>query len=161
PAAAPTMGRMAAPPRPWGRALVAGLIGCALFFAVGWVTAELLAPRSAPHLVLGAVVVDAAPPWLVSGAIELFGTADKAVLAAAVAVVVTRVAGSRRLLGEILLAGLGVLCLLLSATRPDATAVWMLPSALATVAAVLGLHRLTAHPPAAAQPDRRAFVRGV
>src|SRR5699024_5124058 len=60
----PTMDAMAAPLRPWSRAVLAGLLGCALFFAVGWVTAELFAPRSAPHLVLGAAVVDAAPPWL-------------------------------------------------------------------------------------------------
>src|SRR5699024_8899731 len=110
---APTMDAMAAPLRPWSRAVLAGLLGCALFFAVGWVTAELFAPRSAPHLVLGAAVVDAAPPLLVDTAIDLFGAADKVVLAvvlaavsAGVAVLIARVATGHPFLGELLVAGL-------------------------------------------------------
>lgn len=162
------MDAMAAPLRPWSRAVLAGLLGCALFFAVGWVTAELFAPRSAPHLVLGAAVVDAAPPLLVDTAIDLFGAADKVVLAvvlavvsAGVAVLIARVATGHPFLGELLVAGLGVLCLLLALTRPEGAPVWVLPSVLATVAAVFGLHRITRAPAPGAQPSRRVFVRSL
>src|SRR5699024_2176156 len=126
------------------------------------------APRSAPHLVLGAAVVDAAPPWLVETAIDLFGAADKVVLAvvlaavsAGVAVLIARVATTRPILGELLVAGLGVLCMLLAFTRPEGEPIWMLPGALATLAAVFGLHRLTRAPAPGAQASRRAFVHAV
>src|SRR5699024_5674612 len=98
----------------------------------------------------------------------IFGAADKVVLAvvlaavsAGVAVLIARVATGHPFLGELLVAGLGVLCLLLALTRPEGAPVWVLPSVLATVAAVFGLHRITRAPAPGVQPSRRVFVRSL
>src|SRR5512141_649981 len=72
------------PPRSW-RPAVAGLAAAIAGIGLGELTAGLFAPGAGPILVIGALIIDLSPSWLKDLVITLFGTADKAVLIALVA----------------------------------------------------------------------------
>ncbi|WP_432513739.1 molybdopterin-dependent oxidoreductase [Kineococcus sp. SYSU DK001] len=129
---------------------LSGLVAAALTFGVGQLAAGVVSPSAAPVVVVGDAVVDRVPAWLKDVAIRTFGTADKTVLLATITVLVlllAAVAGvlaRRRLaVGVGLVAALGVVGVAAAATRPDATALSPLPSALGAAAGVYSLVLLT------------------
>lgn len=72
-------------PRLWAAA--AGVAAGAAGIAAGELTAGLLSPLVSPVTALGGAVIDAVPPGVKDLAVQLFGTADKVVLVASIAVV--------------------------------------------------------------------------
>lgn len=170
---------MAAPQRSPRSYAVAGLVCGALFFALGWLTAQFLAPASAPHLVIADTVVALTPTWLVELAIDVFGSADKVVLRLVVGLVAACLAAGVGLLArrsvrgaQLVVALIGVLCMVLALTRPDSGRTWLVPSAIATVGGLVALGLLgsaggarpAAEPQARAGrpvPARRTFLRTV
>lgn len=148
---------------------VAGVAAVAFGLGVAEFVAGLLAPRASPVLVVGALLIDLAPPWAKDAAIALFGTADKAallvgiglvllVLAAAAGVLQTR----NPLLARLLIAAGGVFGIVAAVTRAGASVVDAVPATVATVAATLVLTALLGQLPAP-QPregdlSRRRFL---
>ena len=59
---------------------VAGVAAATLALGAGELTAAALAPASSPLSVVGATLIQLAPPWAVDAAIALFGTADKIIV---------------------------------------------------------------------------------
>jgi DMSO/TMAO reductase YedYZ molybdopterin-dependent catalytic subunit len=82
--AAPRIGR--------GWAALVGVLAVAAAVAAGQLVAGLVAPASSPYLAVGDAVVRLSPHWLTEFAKAAFGTADKAVLLAGMAVVIAVVA---------------------------------------------------------------------
>ena len=125
--------------------VIAGLAGV----GVGQLVAAALEPQAAPILAVGSAVVDLTPQPVKQWAIDSFGTSDKIFLItviAAVAVVVCAVAGlvARRASrpGSIVLGILGLVCATAALTRPVATLLSVVPSAVTTGVAVYALNRL-------------------
>lgn len=105
-------------------ALAATLAGA----GAGHLVAAVIDPASSPPYAVGSTVIDAAPMWLKNWAVESFGTADKAVLLASVALVTAALAAlagivgrRRRILGAGALTTLVLLAALAAAMRPGAT----------------------------------------
>ena len=126
--------------RPWRRPAVAGLAAAAAGLGLGELTAGLFAPNSGPILVMGALIIDLSPAWLKDLVIELFGTADKAVLIVCVglaAAVLSAVAGvlefRRPPAGRVIAIVFGSLAVFAAVTRANATAIDALPSVVAMV----------------------------
>ena len=149
--------------------------------AVALGAAELLAvpfgPGSSPIVSVGGVVVDSAPEWLKSFAIRTFGSNDKLVLLAGIAVVlvvlavVLGVASVRRpRLGIGALAVLGAIGAAAAVSRPANDLADALPSVAGAAAGMLAFLRLR-HAAGLATPlppdpdptipgyDRRRFLR--
>jgi DMSO/TMAO reductase YedYZ molybdopterin-dependent catalytic subunit len=82
----------AAPAIPPGWAALVGVLAVAAAIAAGQLVAGLVAPASSPYLAVGDTVVRLSPHWLTEFAKATFGTADKAVLLAGMAVVIAVVA---------------------------------------------------------------------
>ncbi|HEY9476617.1 MAG TPA: oxidoreductase, partial [Mycobacteriales bacterium] len=96
--------------------MLAGLIGAGVALGVGELAAALTRPQAAPLAVVGDAAVDLAPAWLKDFAIETFGSADKPVLVAGIAVVLALCAAlagafavTRPVVGLATVAGLGAL----------------------------------------------------
>ncbi|WP_019201168.1 molybdopterin-dependent oxidoreductase [Tsukamurella sp. 1534] len=157
----------------WAAALVGGLAGAA-GLAVAELVAALIAPGASTLFAGGAAVIDAAPPWLKDFAVEWFGTADKAVLLGTMGVVAAVGAACAGVLelrrppwGAALIAVVGIVGAVLAVRRPEATALWAVPSVAGIAVAVLVLRtaiRRLAHRPGAAEDDsadaidRRGFL---
>jgi DMSO/TMAO reductase YedYZ molybdopterin-dependent catalytic subunit len=96
-----------------GWAALVGVLAVLAAVAAGQLVAGVVAPASSPYVAVGDAVVGLSPHWLTEFAKAAFGTADKAVLLAGMAVVITVVAAlaglaSRRRAG----AGVGVVIVL-------------------------------------------------
>ncbi|MFB9378658.1 molybdopterin-dependent oxidoreductase [Kineococcus gynurae] len=134
----------------WGFSALAGLASAGLTLGVGELVAGVVAPAAAPLLVVGGAVVDRVPAPVKEFAISTFGSNDKlvllltiGVLVAALAVAAGLLARRRLALGVALVGLLGVVGVLAAATRPDATALFPLPSLLGAGAGVFALTVLT------------------
>ena len=71
-------------PRGWVLPGVAGVASVLFGVGIGELAAAVLASASSPFVVVGSLLIDLAPPWAKDAAIALFGTADKAAVAASV-----------------------------------------------------------------------------
>ena len=118
--------------------------------SVGHAVAGLVEPTASPVLAVGSVVIDATPTAVKTWAIEAFGTADKPVLIASVALVTAAlaalagVASARRpWLGLTLIAGLGLLATVAGHLAVGRSSMAILPGLAATVAGVGLLSWLT------------------
>ncbi|WP_432495138.1 molybdopterin-dependent oxidoreductase [Kineococcus gypseus] len=155
-------------------AALSGVLAAGLTVGVGQLVAGLpvggLSPAAAPVVVVGDAVVDLVPAPVKDFAIRTFGTADKAVLLGTIAALVLLLAAAagvlarRRLAAGVgLVAVLGVVGALAAATRPDASALWPLPSALGAAAGAYALTVLTRRlraPSRGEGPRRRAVLLG-
>ena len=170
----------AAPPqaRPLSRrdGALAGLAAGLLALGAAEMVAALTGPSSEPVVAVGDAFVDLTPPWLKEFATSTFGTSDKLVLLVGAVLVVAAlcalagvIAARGRFRGPWLILGLGTVAAIAAVTRPDATILSVLPSAVAAVVGALVLSALidrleTASRPdlgSGPGPDRRAVLRTV
>ena len=70
-----------------GQAAFVGLASTIAGAGAGHLVAAITGPSYSPPFAVGSAVVDAAPTWLKNFAVSTFGTADKPVLLASVALV--------------------------------------------------------------------------
>ncbi len=133
--------------------------------------AALIAPGAGPLVAAGGGVVDQVPPWLKDWATTTFGTADKAVLIAAIVVVMAggaALAGvlecRRPPLGQVLAWLVATAGAVVAASRPGASLWWGLPSLVGFGAAALLLRgaagRLRDWLSEASTADAAAAARG-
>lgn len=122
----------------WGWASLAGVVAAAAFLAVSEAVAALVSRGTSPLIAVGSFVIDIVPRPLKEFAISTFGTADKPVLLASLAVAVVIAAAVigvvetiRPLWGVVLFAIAAALATAAVVTRADA-------GALAGVACVAG-----------------------
>jgi DMSO/TMAO reductase YedYZ molybdopterin-dependent catalytic subunit len=157
---------------------VAGLIGVLATgsaLAVGHLVAAATGPSSSPYLAVGNTAIDLTPEAVKAFAIREFGTSDKTVLLAGMAVVLAGfavlaglISRRRALPGLVLVGGLGAVGVAAAAARPNLGAAGLLPALAATVVGIgafAWLHRLASTPaaerdeqPAAAASRRRFLV---
>jgi len=153
----------------WLLPAIAGVAAVAFGLGVAELVAGLLAPHASPVLVVGAFLIDLAPPWAKDAAIALFGTADKIALLVGVGIVLLVLAAlagvlhaRRPLLGRLLLIAIGIVGILAAATRAGASVLDVVPSTVAIVASVLALSALLNRRPAATDSGdgttRRRFL---
>lgn len=133
------------------RAMLSGVLAAALVLGVGHLVAALIDPAASPFFATGAAVVDRTPRPLKDFAIEQFGSNDKLVLFASMAVVMLALAAAagllerrRAYLGGALLALLGVVVLGAALQRPGATALFAMPAIAGVLAGVVALRTLVA-----------------
>src|SRR3954463_6948515 len=160
---------------------VAALVGLAAgLLAVGAAEmgAALTGPSSEPLVAVGDAFVALTPPWLKDFATSTFGTSDKLVLLGGAAVVLAAlcalagvVAARGRFRGPWLILALGPIAAVAAGTRPDATILSVLPSAIAAIVGALVLSALVDRLETASRrgsgsgveadpgPDRRAVLR--
>ncbi len=151
---------------------IAGAVGAGAALGVGELLAGLFALPS-PLAAVGAIVVDASPPWLRDFAVANFGTGDKTALAVgtvlialAIGWLVGSISGDRMLIPVVVFVGLGLFGGWAGSQEPGAeTPVVFAAAAVAAatgLAVVLTLFRTTPHDdPAAGVPgsgDRRRFL---
>ena len=143
------------------RRRAAGVGAAAVILGAG--LGELIAawwfPASRPTAVVGAALIDLAPPWAKDLAIALFGTADKIALLVGIAVVLAAVGAGAGLLqrarppwGAVALLAVGLVGVAAALTRADADALSAVPSAVAGI--------LSAAAVAILVPARRGGPRG-
>jgi DMSO/TMAO reductase YedYZ molybdopterin-dependent catalytic subunit len=153
--------------RRWLLPAAAGVASVAFGAGVGELAAAVLAPASSPFVVVGASLIDLAPPWAKDAAIDLFGTADKAALLTGIGLVLLALAGAsgvlevrRPPLGRVLIGLFGVVGAIAASTRANASMLAVAPSAIAAIAGVLALMLLVRRLPradaAGAAPPPRA-----
>lgn len=135
----------------WIRYAVAGLLSAAGAMAVGHVVAGLIEPPASPVLAVGTAVIDATPTAVKTWAVETFGTADKALLIAGVAVVTALLAAAAGVLsrrhpwaGAGIVITLGVLSTLAAHLTVGQSQMAVLPGVLATITGLALLSWLTA-----------------
>lgn len=117
----------ATPPKlPAGPAALIGVLALVAALAVGHLAAAFVGFSASPYLAVGNAAVDLAPSWLKDFAISTFGTKDKPVLLAGMAVVMVLlaiVAGlisrTRPLPGQWFIGVFGVLGIVAVYTRPN------------------------------------------
>jgi DMSO/TMAO reductase YedYZ molybdopterin-dependent catalytic subunit len=165
-------------PRPSSHRLAGALVGlltAAVGLAVGQLVSIFVAGEAAPVVAVGQTAVMLSPEWLKQFAIRHFGSADKTVLIAGVVVVLILLSAllgmaamRRRWIGDLGVAAFGVVGAAAAMSRPDASATWILPSAIGAIAAWVAfreLHRAAvpdtpeATDATAAAFDRRRFLR--
>ena len=155
--------------RRWLWSALAGVAAVAFGLGLAELVAGILAPRASPVLVVGALLIDLAPPWAKDAAIALFGTADKAALLVGIGIVLVALAGfagwlqaRRPLLARLLIVAGGVFGIVAAMTREGSSLLDALPATAALVAAVLGLSALQKRTPADAPREgdlsRRRFL---
>lgn len=146
-----------APLVPRNTAALIGVLAVAAALGVGHLVAGVVSPASSPFLAVGNSAIALAPQWLVDVAKSAFGTADKPVLLAGMAVVLLVAAAGAGLLsrerpqpGVMAVTGLGLLGFAAVVFSPAFTPVDLLAPTAATGAGVLALRRLhaLARPPA-------------
>lgn len=153
----------------WLFPALAGVAAVVFGLGVAELVAGILAPRASPVLVVGALLIDLAPPWAKDAAITLFGTADKAALLIGVGVVLLALAAiagilhaRRPLLGRVLIGAAGIVGIVAAMTRAGASVLDVVPAAVATIATILVLATLArmrpAEQPRAADLSRRRFL---
>ncbi len=153
-------------------AALAGLLAGALTIGVAELLAALLVRlrvggQPSPVLAVGDAFVDRTPGWLKDYAIRTFGSNDKVVLLASIAVVLVLLALAAGLLARLrLVAGLAVVVLLAAVaavavlTRPSASPLDVLPTVVGAVLGLLALRLLFTSPAGPAQGwSRRGFLR--
>ncbi|MDN5599958.1 MAG: molybdopterin-dependent oxidoreductase [Brachybacterium sp.] len=152
--------RSAAAPRSApGWSAVSGVVAGLVLVAVAELLSLAFSSSSAPFVAVGSAFVDIVPPGVKDLVISLFGTRDKLVLFASMIVVyaaltalIGRLGAARPRPAAALLAGLGVLAMVLVLTRAQNTALDVVPTLVGTVVAVPTLLLLlrTVRAPAAA-----------
>jgi DMSO/TMAO reductase YedYZ molybdopterin-dependent catalytic subunit len=133
-------------------AATAGLLSMAAGLALGHLVGVLISPTASPFLAVGSSAVDLAPAWLKDFAVSTFGSYDKIVLLAGMAVVIAMIgviAGliSRRTAvpGLMLFGVLGLIAGIAVGSRPAAGSFDLLAPLAALIAsagAFVLLHRL-------------------
>ena len=160
-------------PSPRGRPLAAAAAGvaAAVFGAgSGELVAVWVAPEASPFAVIGAALIDFAPPWAKDAAVALFGTSDKLALLVGVGIALVLIAAVAGLIerrwppgGLVVVAALGAAGVLAAVTRANADALDWVPSAVAGALAALVLRLLIARVPKSAGvesiPRERMSVR--
>jgi DMSO/TMAO reductase YedYZ molybdopterin-dependent catalytic subunit len=163
--------------RRWMPPAAAGVASVVLGLGAAELSAALVAPSASPLFVVGALVIDLAPPWAKDAAIALFGTADKAALLIGMGIVLLAVAGvagvlqaRRPPIGRLLIVAGAILGIAAALTRSGAAVLDAIPSLVAAIVAVVALGFLlrkapenpAARTPATASttpdPTRRAFL---
>jgi DMSO/TMAO reductase YedYZ molybdopterin-dependent catalytic subunit len=132
--------------RGWLPSAFAGLAAVILGLGVSELVAALIAPAASPVLVVGSLMIDAAPGWAKETAIALFGTGDKAALLTGLAIVLAVVAAAAGVLerwksplGRIVIGAAGVFGVGAAITRSGSAAFDIIPAAAATVVALITL----------------------
>ena len=153
------------PPREPRRALLgatAGLVAAVVALGAAELVAVVVRPEASPVVAVGGAVIDAAPVWLKSFAIETFGNADKPVLIGSILVVllllslVTGALSVRRLvIGIAGVAVLGLVGAVAAGTRPAAQGLDVLPSLAGAALGIAALVLLVRRVPAAPAVDER------
>ncbi len=152
------------PTRGAGRGAISGILAGAIAVGIGQLVAGITGPDGAPLVAVGQASIDAAPPVVKNFAISAFGTNDKLVLLSGIGAVLTIFAAVVGVLALRKLwyglAGLGVFAvigLIAAATRPNATAAYVLPTLAGAVAGAYVLMRLArnADPATARARDAR------
>ena len=168
-AAAQRRGRLSLPV-----AASAGLASGLLAVGVADLVAAFTGPSSEPLVAVGDAFVDRTPAWLKEAAISAFGTHDKQVLLTGAALVLAALCALAGILaargpfpGAYLVLALGAVAGLAAATRPDATVLSILPSAIAAILGAIVLSGLVDRLEIAAAtsggsgPGRRVLLRTV
>jgi DMSO/TMAO reductase YedYZ molybdopterin-dependent catalytic subunit len=132
----------------------AGVAAAVLGAGLGELVAALVAPGASPFAVIGAALIDLAPPWAKDAAIALFGTNDKIALLVGIGIVLIAVAAVAGLIElrwppfglavMIVFGGVGVLAAM---TRANAGQLDWMPSIVAGVTAAVALGLLMARLP--------------
>jgi DMSO/TMAO reductase YedYZ molybdopterin-dependent catalytic subunit len=132
--------------RGWLPSAFAGLAAVILGLGVSELLAALFAPAASPVLVVGSLMIDAAPGWAKETAIALFGTGDKAALLTGLGIVLAVVAGAAGVLerwksplGRVVIGAAGVFGVGAAITRNGSAAFDLIPAAAATVVALITL----------------------
>jgi DMSO/TMAO reductase YedYZ molybdopterin-dependent catalytic subunit len=156
-------GRVREPAVAPASAALVGLVSVGAAIAAGHLVAGIVSPPSSPYLAVGDAVVRLAPHGLVEFAKSAFGTADKPVLLAGMAVVIAVVAAAAGLAsrrspkpGVAVVVGLGLLGFAAVAAVPTFAPLDLLAPIAAIVVGVVvmrWLHRLALQ---AAAPDATA-----
>jgi DMSO/TMAO reductase YedYZ molybdopterin-dependent catalytic subunit len=131
-------------PRPWAGRLAGLAVGVAGIGA-GQLASSFGSPGASPVVAIGQAAIDLSPEPLRAWAIRTFGTADKTVLVAGIAVILLGLSGllgplalRRRPIGLAAIAACAAVGAAAALTRPHASPAWAVPSALAGVAAAAG-----------------------
>lgn len=118
----------------------------ALGAGLGELVGAIVAPTSSPFAVVGAALIDSAPPWAKDAAIALFGTNDKIALIVGIGLVVLVLAALAGWLelrrppwGRVVVAAFGAVGVVAAVTREDAGPLAWLPSAVAGLGGALAL----------------------
>jgi DMSO/TMAO reductase YedYZ molybdopterin-dependent catalytic subunit len=151
---------------------LAGVAAAALGLGVAELVAGFLGRTATPIVAVGEAFIDRVPGWLKDLAVEWFGTADKAVLIAGVLVVFAGLSAAvgvlvvhRRGAGLVAAAGLGIVAVVATWTRADATSIDLWPAVLGSVASLIALDLLASRAAGlrsgSADPatGRRSFLR--
>lgn len=132
------------------RYAVAGLLSAAGAMAAGHAVAGLVEPSASPVLAVGTAVIDATPTAVKTWAVDAFGTADKPILIAGVAVVTALLAATAGILsrrhpwaGAGIVIALGLLSTLAAHLTVGQSQVAILPGVIATIVGVALLSWLT------------------
>ena len=132
--------------RGWLPSAFAGIAAVILGLGVSELIAALVAPAASPVLVVGSLMIDAAPGWAKETAIALFGTGDKAALLTGLGIVLAVVAGAAGVLerwksplGRVVIGAAGVFGVGAAITRNGSAAFDIVPAAAATVVALITL----------------------
>nr|WP_235492746.1 MULTISPECIES: molybdopterin-dependent oxidoreductase [unclassified Leifsonia] len=162
----------------WLSALV-GVIAAGVTLGVAELVAVFVGAASSPIFAVGAWVIDLVPGWFKTLVIDLFGTADKAVLLLSLALLILVLAALAGVLeyrrppwGMVVLIVVAGVAALAVVTRPEASGILALSTVVGMVAGVVVLRALTrrlhrwrdrTRPISAAVPgtaalDRRSFV---
>ncbi|MHA7239164.1 molybdopterin-dependent oxidoreductase [Arthrobacter sp. TMS1-12-1] len=162
-------------PRAW--AAVSGALSVGLGVIAGELAATAVSPSVTPVSAVGGSVIDVVPPAVKDWAIAWFGTADKAVLLATIAVVIVGIALAagvleyrRAFAGRAVIIAFGVLGAFAVASRPQSSGISLAAPVIAALVAVLVLAALvralhawagTGDDGAAGTvPARRRFLQG-
>ncbi|MGA8044851.1 MAG: molybdopterin-dependent oxidoreductase [Dermatophilaceae bacterium] len=144
------------------RYALAGLLSAAGAMAAGHAVAGLVEPSASPVLAVGTAVIDATPTAVKTWAVDAFGTADKPILIAGVAVVTALLAATAGILsrrhpwvGAGIVIGLGVLSTLAAHLTVGQSQMAILPGVIATIVGLALLSWLTS---LAARADTAAEV---
>ena len=146
-----------------GAAALAGVAAVLLGIGVGTLTAALFIPASSPLPVIGAALIDAAPPWAKDTMIAVFGTGDKLALIIGILIVMLALAAfagvwewRRAWSGAAVALVLGAVAAILAVPRED-SGVWAwVPSALAGAVAAVAMRMLVQRIPVDAAATVRA-----
>jgi DMSO/TMAO reductase YedYZ molybdopterin-dependent catalytic subunit len=155
-------------------AAAAGLASGLLAVGVADLVAAFTGPSSEPLVAVGDAFVDRTPPWLKNAAISAFGTHDKQVLLTGAALVLAALCALAGILaargpfpGAYVVLALGAVAGLAAATRPDATVLSVLPSAIAAILGAIVLSgvvdrlEMATASSGGGGPGRRAMLRTV
>ncbi|KQO96775.1 molybdopterin-dependent oxidoreductase [Leifsonia sp. Leaf264] len=134
----------------WLSALV-GVIAAGVTLGIAELVAVFVGAGSSPIFAVGAWVIDLVPGWFKTLIIDLFGTADKAVLLITLTLLVLVLAGIAGILeyrrppwGMVILIAVSGVAALAVVTRPDASGILALSTVIGMIGGVVVLRALTA-----------------